>query len=188
MKNEILKYLTFTLFISLILVVTISCSQGEGKEVLSIFFDGVDEEEVEDSVVTIEEENTEESNDLTSTGFLKVINYHEAYVDKQCDNCHETIGSNKLIEAQPGLCYSCHDDFSEEYTFMHGPASSGYCTSCHDPHKSKNEKLLKRTGQELCLYCHNQKDILANDVHEDIEDTDCTECHNPHGGEDKYFL
>ena len=89
-----------------------------------------------------------------------VVYYHEAYGSKTCQNCHDNTVGNDLLEPQPALCYNCHDDFTEEFTFLHGPVSSGYCTECHHPHLSKNQMLLKKTGQELCLNCHEESDVL----------------------------
>lgn len=169
------------------LITTTSCSSGKGKQVLSFFFDGVEDSvvvESGDTVVTV----IEKPKDRERPSFFETITFHEPYKEKQCDNCHEEKGSNRLTEPQPDLCYNCHDDYSTQYSFVHGPVASGYCTNCHHPHMSKNQKLLKRTGQDICLECHVQNDILKNEIHSDIEDMDCTDCHDPHGGEDEFLM
>jgi len=187
LKKHLNIYFVLIVLSICFLISTTSCSSGEGKEVLSFFFDGVEDEiddKTKDTLLTVKES----TDNLQSTSFIEIINYHEAYTDHQCDNCHESNRSNQLLEPQPTLCYNCHDDFSTQYSFVHGPVASGYCTKCHHPHMSKNQKLLKRTGQAICLMCHERDDVSKNDIHLDIEDTDCTECHNPHGGEDKFLM
>lgn len=166
----------------------LSCSGGS-KEIAKFFFDGVEEDSVNSISDTLLVDNTNgNSTAFLNTGFIETIFYHEPYKDKQCDNCHQTRGSNQLTEPQPELCYNCHDDFSEQYDVLHGPVAGGYCTGCHNPHKSKIKKLLKSKGQQLCLNCHNKKDIMLNEIHFDIEDTSCIECHNPHGGDDRFLI
>lgn len=180
------------IIISLVtIIITISaCSSGQGSDVLSFFFDGVDDEQNLDvqsdsSLVTKFDENKKK---ITPRKQSAVVYYHEAYSSKTCRDCHDNRGSYDLLEPQPALCYNCHDDFAEEFKFLHGPVSSGYCTECHNPHMSKNLMLLKRIGQDICLSCHEKSDVVKNEIHEDIEDMDCTDCHNPHGGEDRYLM
>ena len=93
-----------------------------------------------------------------------------------------------MIEPQPGLCYICHEDLAEQYNYLHGPVTGGYCSACHNPHKSEHEKLLRYTGEALCYYCHEAESVLQNEMHEGLDGMLCTDCHNPHGGEDKYIF
>ncbi|MCK5076303.1 MAG: hypothetical protein KAR38_08000 [Calditrichia bacterium] len=113
---------------------------------------------------------------------------HPGIKDKSCDDCHNKEAGNAPMDKQPDLCYACHEDFSEQFKYVHGPVAGGFCTECHNIHNSKNEKLIVRTGREMCLYCHESSDVFKNEVHEDIEDTSCFECHNAHGANCKYLL
>ncbi len=157
---------------------------------LSIFFDGVPNRYIIDSIAGADSLRLVAiaNNRIPDVQQKIDIVFHPPYLDKECENCHDKNVMGKLIEPMPAVCYQCHEDFKDLYPVLHGPVDGGFCTECHDPHKSKNDHLLKRTGQELCYYCHNSKDVLKNDVHEDIEDADCIECHNPHGGDDRYIL
>ena len=113
---------------------------------------------------------------------------HYPYGERECASCHNEQALGSMLVAQPGLCYICHEDLSTQFSYLHGPVAGGYCTACHDPHRSENEKLLKRTGEVLCYYCHESKSVLANEMHADLEGMLCMDCHNPHGGEDKYIF
>ena len=183
-----LKRLIYT---AVALMSLVACSPASRYKILSVFFDGVPNPDKETTVVqdSLQLANTNISNARRNLITKPTYVFHPPYRDKDCDDCHERSGSNRLLEPQPELCYDCHDDFSEEFTYQHGPVASGNCTACHNPHLAKNEKLLKRTGQLICLYCHESKQVFANEEHEDLDETDeCTDCHSPHGGEDKFFL
>lgn len=184
-----LKYLIIGLLTFAITGILTSCSSGEGKEVLSFFFDGVDDNsKTEETVDTLVAYNQEEGEFNLVTKKTPQVFYHEPYKGKGCDNCHDLKAGNKLYESQPALCYNCHDDFNSQYSVLHGPVAAGYCTACHNPHLAKNEKLLKREGQDICLYCHQKSDVFRNEMHSDIGDTNCTECHDPHGGDDRFLM
>ena len=188
MPRIVLTYLLFVPISLSLLVTTTSCSTGESSVVLGFFFDGVDEQKSESDIDTLVLTKDLQKSEQKPIAFIETINIHEPYKNKGCDNCHETLSSNKLSEPQPTLCYNCHDDYSEQYAVLHGPVAAGYCTGCHNPHKTKIARLLKSEGQEMCYNCHNKKDVLQNEIHLEIEDTDCTECHNPHGGEDRFLM
>lgn len=132
-----------------------------------------------DSVVV--KKNTDKRVAIQPVSFI-----HKPFETKQCESCHTK--NMKLLQKEPDLCYSCHDNFFEKYSNIHGPVDGGFCTKCHSAHKSKIDKLLIAKGQLLCTSCHLHKDIIRNDVHADIGETYCTECHNPHGGTDKFLL
>ncbi|MCF6364765.1 MAG: hypothetical protein L3J35_01040 [Bacteroidales bacterium] len=178
-KNKI--KLSIFLFVLLIA----ACSTETTYKVLSFVFDGVPDPDYDnttnrlDSVVQID-----------STGILDIaeniptINIHQPYKTKSCNSCHD---NSMATEKQPGLCYSCHESFEDNYAVVHGPALSE-CTSCHNPHQSKFDKLVKRENEELCFYCHSSEQLAYNDVHSLIDNSNCTECHNPHGEENKFFL
>ena len=113
---------------------------------------------------------------------------HKVFTKTKCKECHSSTYSNQLKEDPPQLCYQCHENFKEDFDFLHGPVASGYCTVCHNPHKSKNEKLLNFPIDKLCVYCHDIADVLKNDTHEDITPAECLDCHDPHGGDDKFLM
>jgi len=173
------------------LLILVSCSPGTNYKILSFFFDGVPDPNAPEqtkpdslSVNAVKPVRVQQNR----SRFLQENYLHPPYKDKECGDCHDIDQGFKLVEKMPELCFTCHDDFSEEYPVLHGPVAMGACTECHHPHLAKNKKLLKRTGQDLCLYCHDKVDILKNEAHEDLTDDTCTDCHNAHGGEDQYFL
>ena len=166
------------------------CSPS-GKSLLTFFFDGVPESDstrLEQHVsrdVPADSANTgaEDSLEVAQTLFI-----HYPYEEKECGSCHDPEALGSMMEPQPGLCYSCHEDLNDHFQYLHGPVAGGYCTSCHDPHMSEKAKLLRFTGEELCFYCHQAESVFRNEIHEGLEGMTCMDCHNPHGGEDRYIL
>jgi predicted CXXCH cytochrome family protein len=169
----------------LLLVFLIGCS----PKVVSFFFDGVP---APDSTSMASRDSLQaDSSGITliaSQTARPQLTVHPPYKLKKCTICHNTSAAAKMSQPEPGLCYLCHDDYSLNYKFVHGPAAAGYCTNCHHPHASENSKLLRRTGQQLCLECHDAKDIFKKPSHAAIGQAACTDCHNPHGGNDKNLL
>lgn len=167
------------------------CSPHAGKSVLRFFFDGVPES---DSIVLVETERV----DILSDSGLFAMDVHVSndpkgfthypYGENECAFCHNEQSLGQMVEPQPGLCYSCHEDLSGNYKYLHGPVAGGYCTACHDPHRSEHEHLLKLTGEGLCFYCHREESVLKNEMHQDLEGMRCSDCHNAHGGDDKYIF
>jgi predicted CXXCH cytochrome family protein len=158
---------------------------------LTFFFDGVPSGDSIKSEADANRINENDSSKVFRSGpFAENSGYtiHYPYREKECASCHDENNKSELVMAMPALCYTCHDDFSKTYKYVHGPVSTGYCTSCHNPHMSKEKKLLIRTGQQLCLFCHDIKAVMKNQEHKDIADTECTLCHNPHGGENRFIL
>ena len=181
------NYIIVLGFISLI----ISCSPKANYKVLSAIFDGVPNPYAIDSIRIADSISRFDSaylQQIIETAAKNLYVYHPPYKEKDCAACHDQNVMGKLLQPEPGLCYQCHDDFTEKYTIIHGPVSGGFCTECHNPHMTQNEKLLSRTGQQLCLFCHQSEQVFKNEAHLDIEETSCTDCHNPHGGFDKYLL
>ncbi len=177
------------LFFLMLTAFIISCSVRSNYKTLNFFFDGVADPRIADSIALADSLKNSEAKSSNSFEVVKSeFVFHPPYKEKECGICHNRNSMGKLTEPMPGLCYQCHDNFSELYIVLHGPVDAGFCTECHNPHMNKNENLLIRHGQELCLYCHNSEDIVNSEAHSDIEDTFCTECHNPHGGEDRYIF
>jgi predicted CXXCH cytochrome family protein len=184
---QLIKYI----IISILIVTFWTCSAKTQYKYLSFFLDGVpspqDSTIVEDNRSSVDSSRTKPV--LVTTSLRKpTYNLHSPYKDRSCNDCHDSQGSNKLNSNEPDLCYECHDEYKEEFEFLHGPVSSGYCTACHNPHVSENENLLITKKQDICLFCHEKEQVYQNDVHEDVELTECLDCHNPHGGEDRYIL
>jgi predicted CXXCH cytochrome family protein len=179
------------LVIAPILFIVGSCSPRVSNNFLAFFFDGVTgRDTIKTSLVSgdsskISNPGAFRSDPLAENSSFSV---HYPYKEKDCSSCHDPNNKIELILKQPDLCYSCHDDFSKTYKYVHGPVVSGYCTACHNPHMAKEKKLLIRSGQQLCLFCHESKAVLKNSEHKDIADTECTLCHNPHGGENIFIL
>lgn len=112
--------------------------------------------------------------------------YHPPFLEKQCDSCHDTKFSQKLISAGKELCFTCHDDFTKNKKTIHYPVSEGSCLECHDPHQSPNKFILKKAVPQICFNCHEEKDIRANPAHDG--QNNCLECHNPHASNEEKLL
>jgi predicted CXXCH cytochrome family protein len=89
-------------------------------------------------------------------------------------------GSVKLNQDMPGLCYGCHDESKFKGKTVHAPVAGGMCTSCHNPHSSNYSKLLVKDPPELCYICHNKADFTKKVVHKVINVVGCGSCHSPH--------
>jgi predicted CXXCH cytochrome family protein len=102
---------------------------------------------------------------------------------RDCAKCHAgsmSSGRRELRKSMPGLCYSCHKDFSNKGDFLHGPLNVGACIICHDPHQSKYVNLQKDPQPKLCYRCHTRQEIRSIVDHEKILELKCTNCHDPH--------
>ena len=166
------------------------CSPYAGRSLLNFFFDGVPES---DSTSLVAVQGIVQADSTGQTGEELVqeeqsVWIHYPYAERECAACHDEQSLGSMTEPEPGLCYICHVDLSEDYAYLHGPVAGGYCSSCHNPHSSENEKLLRFPGDQLCFYCHAESDVYSNEMHEDLDGMVCTDCHNPHGGEDKYIF
>lgn len=171
-------------------IFVISCTPQEKFIILSFFFDGVPEPEIQE--LTSIQDSIKESASINqiavSSKKESTIIFHEPYKNKNCTNCHAENSMGDIKETQPGLCYNCHNNFDQIYSNLHGPIQNGYCTVCHHPHKAKNKNLLVSKGQNICFTCHDITAVNENNIHVNIEDLNCINCHNPHGGENKYNL
>ena len=173
------------------LVLLNQCSPHAGKSVLHFFFDGVPASDSLEAART-DPGTTLPAPDASSQELAVLpearIFVHYPYEEQECASCHDELSLGRMVEAQPGLCYVCHEDFTGSFGYLHGPVAGGYCTACHDPHQSEKEHLLRLSGKALCFYCHQEESVLENDMHADLEGMLCLDCHHPHGGDDKYIL
>lgn len=180
----------------LAVLMLVECSPRSGNALLQIFFDGVPEEKPKD--VTQEESFATKA--LTDTSVAKALTlplgqqlddstyYHPPFKEKACNACHINDDPATISHMQNKICYSCHQDYAEKRTWMHGPVASGECTACHFPHAAQNNKLLRREGQDLCYYCHEPAQVLRNKSHNEIGNASCTQCHDAHGSKEKYMI
>jgi len=122
---------------------------------------------------------------------VKKNNVHAA-VQMGCESCHVNVDASDiphkfkgkapkgLSDAQPGLCYQCHDRKIFTKKMKHAALSMG-CTACHDPHASDVSKLLTADMPDLCENCHDRNLFSGKkDVHPPVMGGMCTACHNPH--------
>lgn len=173
-----------------ILLFLAACSVQNNYSTLSLFFDGVPDPEearqkaINDSLKAIAADSLALNIKSVTSEFL----FHQPYLEKKCSNCHDKGRMGSLSKPMPELCSQCHQNFDQQFSFNHGPVAGGFCTECHDPHKSKEEKLLKRTSQDLCFHCHDTEQVYENDFHNIKDETDCIDCHNPHSGDNNFML
>lgn len=179
-------------FLVITLIILLSqCSPYAGKNLLTFFFDGVpvaDSTGAESPVPGILPEDSSSIDSGAPSAGTAALVVHYPYGEKECAACHDQQSLGTMVETQPGLCYTCHEDLTTRYNYLHGPVAGGYCTSCHDPHEAEGGKLLRFTGDKLCFHCHREESVYRNEMHEGLEGMGCTDCHNPHGGEDKYIF
>jgi predicted CXXCH cytochrome family protein len=180
----------YTAYLIVMLLLVVACTSEKSYKMLTFFFDGVPERDFtgsgsENDTVQVVDSSTVQ-NDLSSNRITSGF-FHPPYVEKNCTACHDNTMGQKLVN-QSGVCYTCHQDYESTVGFVHGPIAGGYCTSCHDPHKSDNEKLLKRKDRDLCFYCHDSKQVESNEIHSIAGELNCSECHDPHGEENAYLL
>jgi predicted CXXCH cytochrome family protein len=158
--------------------------------VAACFFDDVPPlhapEEVEPTPEEIQQMLAEVSPDELPPGWI--VSVHDPVASKDCDDCHESRYSNRLVADTQNICWECHelDDFEGEY--LHGPVESGYCVGCHQPHKSPFPYLLVRSEADLCSQCHDQETYPEIDAHTLEKGSDCQRCHDPHAGDREYML
>lgn len=167
------------------------CSPYAGKNMLNFFFDGVPESDtLQAELAVLDELQSDSSGQAEALLALEepASMLHYPYEEGECASCHNERSLGTMVEAEPGLCYTCHEDLSTVFAYLHGPVAGGYCSSCHDPHMSESEKLLRRTGDALCFHCHAKENVEKNEMHQDLDGMLCMDCHNPHGGEDKYIF
>jgi len=173
-----------------VIMLAVACSVEKHYRTLSFFFDGVPDPEAARRTA-LPDSLKSAAADTSHLGTVSPelsFNFHQPYIEKKCDDCHNRGSMGSLALPMPGLCYQCHKELGVDKTWQHGPSSGGYCTQCHEPHRSKNEKLLKKTGSALCFGCHDSRMLEGGGFHDDPENSSCTGCHNPHGSENHSLL
>jgi predicted CXXCH cytochrome family protein len=173
-------------------VVVFGCSRQTRYEVLTFFFTGVPpmEEPGETSGTPIPPGESDEIMvaEATQAESSAEMRKHAPYEEGNCNACHDPGGGNTLFNEPNKLCFRCHEDFVQAFSWIHGPVAVGFCNTCHEPHESRNEYLLISTSAEICFNCHASQDIYRSSYHRDTSGQSCVVCHNPHGGDNRWLL
>lgn len=163
------------------------CTPGSYR-LLSVFFDGVPSYYT-NGPAPVDTTGFKASRQLADIASLEPeMQYHIPFKVHNCGSCHDLEHNASELKPQLTSCYACHDRYDTIYAVVHGPVAGGYCSDCHAPHKTTNDKLLKRTGRPMCLHCHDESQLMQNKAHASTEQSDCTFCHNPHGGATRFLL
>lgn len=104
-----------------------------------------------------------------------------------CINCHrlhQQRGGHNLQQAEPLLCYTCHQSIKAKVNMnSHHPIRERKmkCGDCHNPHGGeRNLNNEERTPYDLCLKCHADKQGLFTYEHPPVVES-CIICHESHG-------
>ncbi len=159
----------------------VSCSVQDNFNVLSFFFDGVADPNEAQELAADSTGMASDSIAIAKQSQKIALFVHLPYQEKKCEMCHDQGRMGKLTEKEPELCYQCHSDFGTNFKMEHGPVAGGYCTGCHNPHRSSNDHLQIRTGDEQCLHCHESGRLYKDAYHVESLDNQCISCHGPHG-------
>ncbi|OGR31557.1 MAG: cytochrome C [Desulfuromonadales bacterium GWD2_61_12] len=108
-----------------------------------------------------------------------------ALAEVGCSDCHrihnqEQPNKANLKEAEPQLCYGCHQEEMAKASFpSHHPIKEGKmtCSSCHNPHGAE---LTEELANALCFECHARYQGPFVFEHSPVQE-DCGICHDPHG-------
>ncbi len=125
---------------------------------------------------------------------------HEAFLDKNCGECHNSFvpgaGISTRIEGA-GLCLSCHDGVAADMSAgdAHAGEDGNACVMCHDSHGSKRKDLTVNEAG-VCLGCHDKTEkrtvlmekTLKSVRCRPVRERECFECHVPlHSDQPLYF-
>jgi len=115
---------------SLMFLIMLSCSTTKHHKTLSIFFDGVPDQEQKKAV---QADSTKSINPIeipkpSSEGVViaSVVAIHPDYKNKSCGKCHSVDHAYRLNQRQPQLCYNCHEPFESKFKILHGPVAAGF--------------------------------------------------------------
>ncbi len=174
----------------LIILLSYSCSSSTNYQILSTFFDGVNDpnEKPKEKTDSLKVKQTVEFKTQKNNVIEKTYIYHPPFKNRLCKDCHNLELSNQLVLAVPNLCYKCHENYSQKNPSLHGPVAMGNCKVCHSPHFAENKFLLIRTGRNLCLHCHESTYVYENKHHFATDEYQCLDCHDPHSGKDRFLL
>lgn len=171
-----------------------ACNSPEGRKWQRVFLDGVPPEPASQpasptsSPVRAPSAAPPSSPDSPSDRSDRALVVHRPYANHECNSCHESVFSQRLVSETADLCQICHKNVFARATFRHAPAESGYCLGCHNPHQAQEKALLTQPARALCLECHAESDFAQVVEHERAGQAACHVCHNPHGSERRYYL
>jgi predicted CXXCH cytochrome family protein len=118
---------------------------------------------------------------------------HTAFLEKDCDECHNPIKSAEAISTKmegSKLCFSCHQRNKSKFEYIdsdvHVKDIQNPCIFCHDHHASSQKNLTKKESG-LCIKCHESTErrtaamerALRSIQCEPVKDRKCFECHIP---------
>ncbi len=118
---------------------------------------------------------------------------HKVFLDKNCEECHNPIKSQRDITTKikgADLCFNCHKRSTSKYEYVdndvHVRDAKNPCTVCHDHHASSQKNLTKKESN-LCIKCHESTErrtaamerSLKSINCEPIKNRKCFECHIP---------
>lgn len=186
-----------TIVASLLVMLVMSCDEVERYKVLSFFFDGVPPL-VEERIISSDEVMDANSGLPLTEGQGQSVTQGKPVErahgqGRRCSLCHDPLDKGKRATSQaarriPGICYGCHEDYTESGLHVHGPVAVGACDFCHDPHVSSYDALLKDPEPELCYRCHDQKSIESVLAHRTDMSSGCMPCHEAHSSSKKKLL
>jgi predicted CXXCH cytochrome family protein len=118
---------------------------------------------------------------------------HKVFLDKNCEECHNPIKSQRDITTKikgADLCFNCHKRDTSKYEYIdndiHVKDAKNPCIVCHDEHAS-NQKNLTKKESNVCAKCHESTERRTSAMEsalksvgcEPIRDRKCFECHIP---------
>lgn len=160
----------------------IGCSKVSRHKILTFFFDGVPPLPLE----YLDPNSPDYQSQVKKLEEVSTSSRHKS--GKGCwDYCHFR-GVGKLDKPVPVLCYSCHDDYTEQGIYVHAPIRVGDCLFCHESHESLNPFLLKNSIPDLCFKCHDRKAVVLIEKHDDPKYGSCSSCHASHVTSNRYLL
>lgn len=123
-------------------------------------------------------------------------NVHKPYLDRQCTDCHVSVGSIQVVAEGNKLCYLCHEESMDRWessAFVHPALQNWECSDCHDPHDSRWAYHLASSEETLCTNCHELQlhpEIEQNRLiqHLPAQRGKCIFCHDPHGSDEDHLL
>lgn len=160
-----------------------------GGDVTKIFtFKKVSAKVISDRCLTCHAGGTEDMNAINSVHTLNGVSCIECHSPH-----HAETKENLLVQAQPGLCYTCHQQKQAEFVmpFRHR-VDEGLiqCTDCHNPHGTVRPKQLRTSAtlDQICFKCHTDKQGPFVFEHPPVKIEGCSSCHIPHGGANFHML
>lgn len=184
------------LWISLAVLLLLSCSATTRYEVLSFFFDGLQPPEEMTELEPAAAPDAVTTATLAGAApmvpaFLQARSTargsrHVPFGTDDCRMCHVEAEAFAPREHSADVCYQCHGEQARAENWNHGPISLNSCEECHNAHESPYPFLLSLPIPDLCLYCHTSLEVDGEFYHPDlgirseVDMGNCIACHSPH--------